>query len=235
MIILALDTSTMVAGVALMDEHKLLGEYTINHKRTHSQQIMPMVSMIMNNCEVNMEQIDAIAVAQGPGSFTGLRIGVATARGLAHAMNIPVVGVCTLDALAFNIPFCKGLLCPILDARRNQVYTGIYKWDKEELNAIFPPAAVSIEELVNELSERPEDVVFVGDAVEKNKEFLLQNLSNRVKISPYSVRMPRAASVAELAIQKVKSGKVQSFYELMPMYLRKSEAERQYEAKSKKV
>lgn len=234
MMVLAMDTSSTVATVALMDENKLIGEYTINHKRTHSQKLMPLIAALLEDCEVKMEQIEVIAVAEGPGSFTGLRIGAATAKGLAHAMDIPVVGISTLDALAFHLPFCQGLICPILDARRNQVYTAIYKWVGGELHAVFPPTAISIEELVEELLERTEDVVFLGDGVEKNKEFLEGSLKRRVRFAPLSVKMPNAASIAELALQKAKRGELQHFYDFAPMYLRKSEAERQYETKSKR-
>lgn len=234
MIILALDTSSIVATAALMENDKLIGEYVINHKRTHSQKLMPMIEALMKSCEIHMEDIDVIAVAKGPGSFTGLRIGVATAKGLAHAMNIPVVGISTLDALAFNLPYCEGLICPILDARRNQVYTGVYKWDDGMLHRIEEPMARSLEELIERLAERSESVLFVGDGLDKHMEQLRKALTNRVMTPPNSVKMPRASSVAELALQRVKEGKVESFYTLMPEYLRKSEAERQYEEKMKR-
>jgi len=234
MILLALDTSSIVATVALMEDDKLIGEYTINHKRTHSQKLMPMIAELLESCETDMEHVHYVAVAEGPGSFTGLRIGVATAKGLAHAMNIPVVGISTLDALAFNLPFCHGLICPILDARRGQVYTAVYKWDDEVLHIIEEPMAITIEELADKLLFRPEKVIFVGDGIQENKELLLQKLGERVIIAPQSARMPKAAAVAQLALQKIQSGQVQSFYELTPEYLRKSEAERQYEDKMKR-
>ncbi|WZL73780.1 tRNA (adenosine(37)-N6)-threonylcarbamoyltransferase complex dimerization subunit type 1 TsaB [Clostridiaceae bacterium 35-E11] len=234
MIILALDTSSIVATVALMEDDKLIGEYIINHQRTHSQKLMPMIEALMKSCEIQMKDIDVIAVAKGPGSFTGLRIGVATAKGLAHTRNIPVVGISTLDGLAFNLPYCEGIICPILDARRNQVYTAVYKWDNDMLHRIEAPMAVSLEELITKLSERPEKIIFVGDGVEKNIEPLKQALTDRVMRSPNSIKMPRASSIAELALQKAKEGNLESFYTLMPEYLRKSEAERQYEERMKR-
>ena len=229
MIVLALDTSSIVASVALMDNEKLIGEFTINHMRTHSQKLMPMIAELLDSCQVRTEDVDYVAVAEGPGSFTGLRIGVATAKGLAHAVNIPVVGISTLDALAFNLAFSHGLICPILDARRGQVYTAIYKWDNEELNIVDGPMAISIEELVEKLILRPEKVTFLGDGIDKNKDMLLERLGGRVILAPRSCRMPKAASIAELAFQRVREGNEKTYYELTPEYLRKSEAERQYE------
>ncbi|AOT69998.1 tRNA (adenosine(37)-N6)-threonylcarbamoyltransferase complex dimerization subunit type 1 TsaB [Geosporobacter ferrireducens] len=234
MLILALDTSSIVASVALMDEEKLIGEYIINHEKTHSQKLMPLIEALLTDCEHKLEEVDVIAVAEGPGSFTGLRIGVATAKGLAHGLDKPVVGISTLDGLAFNMPYCEGLICPILDARRNQVYTAVYKWEDGMLNRIFEPVAVSIEALTEQLKQRPEKVVFLGDGVKANEGFLREHLGNRVLLATQSAVMQRASSIAELALQKAKDGKLDSFYGLIPEYLRKSEAERQYEEKMKR-
>ncbi|MCT4619751.1 MAG: tRNA (adenosine(37)-N6)-threonylcarbamoyltransferase complex dimerization subunit type 1 TsaB [Marinisporobacter sp.] len=232
--ILALDTSSIVATVAVMDDDQLIGEYIINHKRTHSQKLMPMIEELLKSCELAIKDMDIIAVAKGPGSFTGLRIGVATAKGLAHAVDIPVVGISTLDALAFNMPFSEGIICPILDARRSQVYTAVYKWDDETLNNIEEPIAISIEELVEKLLKRPEKVVFLGDGIKANKEYLIEKLKDRAVFPPNSVKMQRASSVAQLAMERAKNGEVENYYELVPTYLRKSEAERQYEEKMKR-
>ena len=232
--ILALDTSSIVCTVAIMDDDRLIGEQIINHKMTHSQKLMPAIDMLLKSCEVSMKDIDLIAVAEGPGSFTGLRIGVATAKGLAHTMNIPVIGVSTLDALAMNVPFANGLVCPLLDARRDQVYTAVYKWDHGILEVIEKPMAISIDELIEKLLPRPEKIVFIGDGAIKNKDKLVENLKDRVEIGPNTIRMPRASSVAQIALKKGKDGDTQSFYSLVPEYLRKSEAERQYEEKMKR-
>jgi tRNA threonylcarbamoyladenosine biosynthesis protein TsaB len=232
--ILALDTSSMVASVAVMDEEKLIGEHIINHERTHSQKLMPMIEDLMNSCQLTMADINLVAVAEGPGSFTGLRIGVATAKGLAHAANIPVVGVSTLDALAFNLPFCEGLICPILDARRNQVYTAVYKWEAGDFHGIEAPMAITVDELIDKLQARPERVIFVGDGIEKHRDILTKGLEDRAIFAPNTAKMPRASSVAQLALQKAAEGNVESFYALTPNYLRKSEAERQYEEKMKR-
>ena len=232
--ILALDTSSIVATVAVLEENRLIGEIIVNHERTHSQKLMPMVAELLENCGLTIEDMDLVAVAEGPGSFTGLRIGVATAKGLAHALDIPVVGVSTLDALAFNLPFSEGLICPILDARRSQVYTAVYKWENGNLHKVEDHQAIGIEELVEILRQRPEAVVFLGDGVERNGDYLMQQLGNRAVFAPVTASMPRASSVAALAQQKAREQGVQSFYELIPTYLRKAEAERQYEEKEKR-
>lgn len=234
MLILALDTSSIVASAALMEEEKLIGEYTINQDKTHSQKLMPLIDALLQACERQLEDVDIIAVAEGPGSFTGLRIGVATAKGLAHGANIPVIGVSTLDGLAFNLPYCEGLICPMLDARRNQVYAGVYKWEAGALHRILGPMAVSIEELIEGLSARPERVVFLGDGVGRHKELLEEKLKDRMLLAPNRANMQSAASVAELALQQAREGNMDNFYSLTPEYLRKPEAERQYEEKLKR-
>jgi len=126
--VLAIDTSSVVATVAIMDDEKLIGEYVLNHKQTHSQKIMPMIEELLASSELRIQDIDVFAVASGPGSFTGLRIGAATMKGLAHAMNKPIIGVSTLDGLAFNLPYCNYIISPIMDAKNEQVYNALYKW-----------------------------------------------------------------------------------------------------------
>lgn len=234
MLILAFDTSSIVASVALMEEDKLMGEYIIHHEKTHSQKLMPMIHTLLSDCGRKLEEIDVIAVAEGPGSFTGLRIGVATAKGLAHGLDRPVAGISTLDGLAFNMPYCEGLICPILDARRSQVYTAVYQWDDGVLNRVLEPMALSIEELTEQLKNRPERIVFLGDGVKANESFLKDQLGDRVLLAPQTVAMQRASSVAALALQKARAGQLDTFYGLTPAYLRKSEAERQYDEKMKR-
>lgn len=131
--ILALDTTGQVASVALADEEKLIGEYTINYKMTHSQTIMPMVDAVVKMTDFDLSTVDYIACSQGPGSFTGLRIGAATAKGLALGLNKKIVPVPTLDALAYNIFETDKIICPIMDARRSQVYTALYQWEDGKL------------------------------------------------------------------------------------------------------
>ena len=168
--ILALDASGQVASIALAEDDKLLGEYTMNTKKTHSQTLLPMVDALLHLIGEDKNTIDAVAVAGGPGSFTGLRIGSATAKGLSYAWGVPIISVPTVDAIAYNMVGSDGLICPVLDARRQQTYTGIYAFHAivdhaQEMEVLRPECAVKIEEIVADLNERGEKVTFLGDGV----------------------------------------------------------------------
>ncbi|AFS77348.1 peptidase M22, glycoprotease [Gottschalkia acidurici 9a] len=152
--VLAIDTSSTVASCAIMDDEKLLGEVILNDKTTHSQKLLPMIKQVLENCKLKPEDIDIYGAAIGPGSFTGLRIGVATIKSLAHAVEKRVVGVSSLEALALNIPFSQSLIVPIMDARRDRVFTAIYKWETEELKTIMEPDVIELSELITILKEK---------------------------------------------------------------------------------
>lgn len=234
--ILAVDTSSLVATVAVMNEEKLLGEYTINSAMTHSQKLMPIIEKLLSTIDLSMEDIDIIAVSRGPGSFTGIRIGISTVKGLAHPGNIPLIGVSSLEGLAYNILYSKELVCPIMDARRNQVYTGVYKWIDYKLQTIVDEAPLSIRELMDKLREREEKVIFLGDGLNRYRDEIINTLGNKALFAPKSANMQRASSIAQLAFDKIhKEGvKPESYLNIAPVYLRKSEAERQYEEKIKR-
>jgi tRNA threonylcarbamoyladenosine biosynthesis protein TsaB len=229
--ILAIDTSSMVASAAIMDEEKLAAEYIINHEKTHSEQLMPIIEELLESCGINIEEIDAIAVSSGPGSFTGLRIGGATAKGLAHAHNKKLIGVPTLDGLAFNLPYCQGIICPIMDARRNQVYTALYKWDQGNFYKLKPHCAVALSELLEGLKAREEMVIFLGDGVPVHRELIQSTLGVRARFAPRNADRQRASSIAELAMEALKRGEGGSGDGFVPFYLRKSQAEREYDKK----
>lgn len=231
--ILAIDTSSLVASAAVLDGDRLLAEYTINHKKTHSEKLMPVIDRLLEDCETDVADIDAIAVSSGPGSFTGLRIGAATAKGLAHALNKPVIGVPTLDGLAYNLPYCKDLICPIMDARRNQVYTALYRWDRQGLNRIKPPAALSIEELARDICQAADPVVFLGDGVPVHKEYLKAATGTLANFAPPNCDRQRASSIGKLAMDSLAKGPGTRYSEFVPFYLRKSQAEREYENKQR--
>ena len=159
--ILAIDSSSLVASVALVDENTVIAEYTMNLKKTHSQTLLPMINEIFKMTGIDKKSLSAIAVTQGPGSFTGLRIGAATAKGLALALDLPIVGVSTIEMMAYNFNHCNKLICPIMDARRNQVYTGIYECEKDELKRVVEDVALSIEELIEKIRDiRSSEKVF---------------------------------------------------------------------------
>lgn len=230
--LLVLDSSGLVASVAVMEEETLIGEYTINHKKTHSQTLLPMLDEIVKMTEVDLNEIDAIAIAKGPGSFTGLRIGSATAKGLGLVLDKPIVSVPTVDAIAYNLYDTKAYICPIMDARRNQVYTGIYCWEDEEFKVVEEQCARSIEETIEALNQLGQPIVFLGDGVPVFRETIKENIQVPVSFSPAHLSRQRAGAVGALAMEYYKQGKIESAREHGPEYLRKSQAEREREAKN---
>ena len=164
--ILALDSSGLVASVAVVSDDNLIGEYTINYKKTHSQTLLPMLDEVAKMTELDLKTIDFIAVSAGPGSFTGLRIGSATAKGLAMALDKQIVSVPTVDALAYNLWGSADVVCPLMDARRQQTYTGLYDFTDGRMNTILPQCVVMIEEIVDQINELGRRVIFLGDGVE---------------------------------------------------------------------
>lgn len=181
--VLALDTSSNVATAAVMEDGKLLGESILNHKKTHSQKIMVMIEELLKDLELTVRDIDLFAAANGPGSFTGLRIGVATVKALAHSVNKPVAGVSTLAGLAYNMPYAEHIIVPIMDARRNQVYTASYIWDEDGFKELSPDEAMSIEECVANCGELL-DIIFVGDGVDVYREYIKEKLGDRAHFAP---------------------------------------------------
>lgn len=231
--ILAIDTSSAVASAAILEDNKLVAEYILNNKKTHSQRIMPMIEELMHDSELTVEDIDIFAAAYGPGSFTGLRIGVATAKALAHAVNKPMVEVSTLEGIAFNAVYSDLLLCPIMDARRDQVYNAVYKAENGTLKEVIAPRAVSLEECVNELIEKKEKVLFMGDGVAVHREKIKELMGSQAEFAMPPFLNQRAGSVAQIAYAKALNGETVSYLEFAPFYLRKSQAEREREEKLK--
>ena len=229
--VLALDTSSIVASVAIVDENKLLGEVTFNYKKQHSIIVMPMIDSLLTSLEIDIADIDGIACASGPGSFTGLRIGAATAKGLCHGAGKPLIGVPTLDALAFNIAYYSGIICPIMDALRGNVYTSMYRWAGDGLFKFEDYMAVSLDELMQKLKEYNENVVFLGDGIFIYKQKIQEALKEKALFAPPHLNMQRASSVASIGIKRLIEGNVDNYLNFAPFYLRKSQAEREYEKK----
>ena len=245
--VLAIDSSGLTATVAVVEETQTVAEYTINYKKTHSQTLLPMIDEVVKMTELELGTINAIAVAGGPGSFTGLRIGSATAKGLGLALNKPLIHVPTVDGLAYNVFGCEDIICPIMDARRNQVYTGIYTFskkagEKEGRNLVEPvfqvikmQMAVSIEELAERLNRYRRPVVFLGDGVPVYENVLAEKLTVPYSFAPAYMNRQRAAVVGTLAIQYYKSGKFETAEEHRPDYLRVSQAERERAQREKEA
>lgn len=235
--ILAIDSSGLVASVAIVENDNLLAEYTMNYKKTHSQTLLPMLDEIKNMIELDLQTIDAIAVAAGPGSFTGLRIGSATAKGLGLALNKPIIPVPTVNALAYNLYGTESIICPLMDARRNQVYTGLYRFRRKENEPIYvmetikEQCAVDIQEIIELINENGQEVIFLGDGVPVFQEKLAQYLTVSYTFAPASCNRQRAASVGVLGRILYDDGVFQTPSEHAPDYLRLSQAERERKEK----
>jgi tRNA threonylcarbamoyl adenosine modification protein YeaZ len=233
--ILALDSSGMTASVALMEDGQLVADYTVNYKKTHSQTLLPMLDTIVQMIGLELESVDAIAIAAGPGSFTGLRIGSATAKGLGLALDKPVIEVPTIYGLANNLFDTEGLIVPMMDARRAQVYTGICRFRDHRLEVVKEQCAVSVEELVRELNALGEKVTVLGDGVEPNRSYLSEKLTVPWAEAPGHLNRQRAAAVAELGSVYYSEGKYVSAAEHSPEYLRVSQAEREQAEKGRSM
>lgn len=225
--ILAIDSSSLVATVAVVQDDIMVAEYTINHKKTHSQTLLPMIDEIVKMAEINLDDIDAIAVSGGPGSFTGLRIGSATAKGLGLVWNKPLIHVPTVDAMAYNLYGTDKVICPIMDARRNQTYTGLYEFKDESFNIMMEQCAISIDELADKINELGRNVIFVGDGIPVFKEYLDEKLSVSHFYAPAHMNRQRAGAVAVLGGKYFIEGKIETAAEHGPDYLRQSQAERE--------
>ncbi len=224
--ILALDSSGLVASVALVSEEQVIGEYTINYKKTHSQTLLPMLDVMFQQLDMDVTEVDAIAISGGPGSFTGLRIGAATAKGLGLALNKPLVHIPTAEGMAYQMYGVDGVICPIMDARRSQVYTGIYEY-KQEFQVVKEQIAVAMEELIVILNEMGKPVTFLGDGVPVHEKLIAEKLEVPFTFAPSFCSRQRASALGALAIEYYKQGKIETAGEHKPDYLRVSQAERE--------
>lgn len=225
--ILGLDSSGIVASVAIVEDDVLIAEYTVNYKKTHSQTLLPMLDEIAKMTELDLNSIDAIAVAAGPGSFTGLRIGSATAKGLGLVLKKPLIAIPTVEGLAYNLYDISGLICPIMDARRKQVYTGIYRFTDHQLKVVEDQMAVPMETVIEKLNQYGEAVTFLGDGVSVFHELIAEKMTVPYSFAPAHVNKQRAAAVATLGEIYYRQGKTETAMEHVPDYLRVSQAERE--------
>lgn len=228
--ILGIESSSLVASVAIVEDGVTMAEYTANFKKTHSQTLLPMIASMTELLGIELSTVDAIAVSGGPGSFTGLRIGSATAKGLGLALNKPLIHVPTLDATAYNLYGAGALICPIMDARRNQVYTGIYRFEKE-FEIVHGQDVMDMGNLIQILNGLGEPVIFLGDGVPVYEKQVEENVSVPFRFAPAHTNRQRGAAVAALGAVYFRDGRVESADEHGPDYLRKSQAEREREAR----
>lgn len=222
--ILAIDSTAVVASVALCDNDRLIALYTVNNGNTHSETLLPMVESALKQSELSISDIELFAVSNGPGSFTGVRIGCSTIKGLAFGRNAPCVGVSTLEALAYNLRGVDGIVCPVMNARRNQVYNALFRSKDGQLERLTPDRAISLKELSEELEAFGEKIYISGDGYDITLPFVC---SERLGLtSPFMIHQ-NAYSVALCALRAYTAGEAVTDSALSPTYLRPSQAERE--------
>lgn len=224
MSILAIDTATQVSSVAVAEEGKLLAELTMQGRLTHSETLLPHIESVLQMAATAKEDLEGIAISIGPGSFTGLRIGLAAAKAMSYALNIPLVGVSTLKALAYQLPVPGVRLVCLLDAQKGNAYVESYRWENHELTVSEAVKVAKISEIVASCGELDEQVILLGDAVQKKIAGRLELPANVTVAMPHTV-MPRAACVAMLGMEKMAAGELDNVMDLEPVYIRRSEAE----------
>lgn len=231
MIVLSIDSSSKVATVALLKDDILLGEYILNDKKEHSIILMPLIERLLKDCNLQVNDIDGYVVSKGPGSFTGLRIGMATIKGMSFGSNKPYISLSSLDALAYSLSSFNGIICPIMDALRENVYSGLYKTVDGKLTTILEPTSIDIDKLLELLKEQDEEVIFTGDGLIKHKDFIKGNFNNP-HFAPNHLSITRASSLGELGINLLKNGNFDNPDSSL-VYLKKPQAVRELESRLK--
>ncbi len=222
--LLAIETSSLVSSVALLQEDVLRAELTVQARLTHSEQLMPHIADMLEKASVKKQQIDCVAVSVGPGSFTGLRIGMATAKGLAFAWDVPIIGVGTAEGLAWNFAGHRDLICPLIDAQKGNVYAALYRWDGAALDVVQDVSVMALDDVLAQLRERNCRVVFCGDGSALYRQQITES-SALFSLALPTAAIPRAGSIAAAAMQRWKAGDVDDCMTLTPAYKRRSEAE----------
>ena len=227
--ILAIDSSGQVASVAIVTDEAVLAEYSVKYKKTHSQTLLPMVEEVMKMTGTEGKELDAVAVTNGPGSYTGLRIGSSTVKGLAMVWDKPIIPVPTVDTLAANYADYDGLICPLMDARRGQVYTGLYRFTDGKLTTVVPQVCTMLNDILAKVNELGEKVIFLGDGVPVHSQEIAGQVTVPYTLAPMHRSVQSAASLGYLACTYLREGKTVTATELVPEYLRLSQAERERE------
>ncbi|HEX8949060.1 MAG TPA: tRNA (adenosine(37)-N6)-threonylcarbamoyltransferase complex dimerization subunit type 1 TsaB [Dissulfurispiraceae bacterium] len=220
--LLAIETSTMLGGVAIMEDNLLIAETRTNVKVTHSERIMTEVQHILVTSGLRIEDIDVFAVAIGPGSFTGLRVGLSTVKGLVYATGKRLVAVPTLEALAWNVPFSEYPVCPLLDARRKEVYAGVFKWTGSGFTRVVHEQAVKLDHLLPMIKG---PAVFLGEGAAVYRDSIEKAIGEKALFAHPQNAVPSPSNVAYLGMKKAEKGEFSDAVGLVPLYLRRSEAE----------
>jgi len=227
--VLGIDTSTPCGSVGLIEDERVLSEYLLHSPVTHSERLIAAIDLVLNESHLSVHGLDGWSVCLGPGSFTGLRIGVSTVKGLAFATRKPVAGVTSLDALASQLSPTPCLICPVLDARKGEVYTAYYRYDKgNTLRRLSPYRAIRPDDLAREIHEQ---TVFLGDGIMTYGHILRDSLASlAVFVSPF-LSVVRGATVAHMGLTELESGRSLDLSRFTPLYVRSSEAELKWQEK----
>ena len=228
--ILGIETSTKTGSVAVVSENGVIAQYSLNIEVTHSERLMSTVDRVLKDTGLAVSDLVGFAVAIGPGSFTGLRIGLATVKGLALATGNPVAAVPTLQALAWNLPYAAYPVCPLLDARKNEVYAALYRFDEKTLVQVLPETVIPIDRLAKWLSGK---TVFTGEGSRIYRDDIQKIFGERAVFAPQSAVLPSGAAVAEIGLNIIKSGRHAELDSLAPLYIRRPEAEVAWEKRQK--
>ncbi|MBO8128790.1 MAG: tRNA (adenosine(37)-N6)-threonylcarbamoyltransferase complex dimerization subunit type 1 TsaB [Peptococcaceae bacterium] len=223
--VLGIETSGQTCSVAVVNEEKLLAEKSMKGPRIHSIRLIPLIQEVINDAGLEVGQLQGVAVSYGPGSFTGIRIGVATAKIIAQVLDIPVVGVPSLEVLAQPLMGSARLVCPLVTARKGEVYAALYDTSGDMPVIVFGPAALELDQLVGLVRSTRRPFLFVGEAARSCREFLRRQLGTVPDLAPEALHDPRGAVVAELGLHRLKDGKGSRAEELVPEYVRLSSAE----------
>ena len=222
--VLGIDTSTSCGSLGIIDDDAVVAEYALLRDETHSTRLVPAIQALLKEARLDLDEIDGIAISLGPGSFTGLRVGLSAVKGLALAAERPVVGIPTLDALASNLPFTPYVICPLVDARKGEVYTALYK-DGEggRIEQLTPYQVLAPLDLLEKIP--PQETIFLGDGVEAYGELIEERLGAKALFAPPHLRFLRGSTVAEIGLQRFKKGENDNISSLVPIYVRPSDAE----------
>ena len=224
MIVLGVETATRVGSVAIVNDEGIIGECTLNVSLNHSERLLPLIDQLLKNTDMPYCSIDGLAVSLGPGSFTGLRIGISTIKGLSLASKKPIVGISTLDGLAHHYPCEETLVCPMVDARKKEVFTALYRWSKSfKLQKLTDELAIAPQKLLQKIDDR---VMFLGDGSLVYESLIKEGLGSKALFAPSHLRHPRAATIACLGLEELKKGNTMTINNVNPCYIRPSDAER---------
>ena len=224
--ILAIESASITASCAVSQNDIILGEYSLSHKKTHSEKLMPLIESLLSDMEINLDDIDVIAISEGPGSYTGLRIGAAIGKSLAFAKNIPIANVPTMKSLASNIYFTDKYIVPVMDGKAGRVYTGIYKWVNKRLTTIKEQFPANIEDLIEMLNQINEPIILNGDGSVNYKSIFDEMMKIKPLFSPNQFNYLKASSLVSIGYEIAKSQETMKAFDFSPKYLRLSQAER---------